>query len=166
MCLVLLFWRSALNKWRGLKKKKKRHFNGRRNVSYSARLLEIGLSSASLSGLFLPQMMNGRRTGLAEYVWGSVCSWGEGVRNLQPFTKNIRCGKCLVSPATQGAEAVGSCPSSASSVAVCAPSQSERAEGSRLKSNKVLKKKTFSSFSKGENIKPYKFLSKVRKIIL
>lgn len=88
------------------------------------------------------------------------------MRDLQPFTMSIRCGQCVVSPAKQGVVVVCSCPSAASWVAVCAPSQSESSGGSHLKSKKVLKKRSFYYFNKGENFKPYKSLNKVNKIIL
>lgn len=66
------------------------------------------------------------------------------MRDLQPFIKNISCGKCLVSPAKEEVEAVSTCPSSASAEEgyVCStPRQSESSDGSHLKFNKVVKKK-------------------------
>lgn len=92
------------------------------------------------------------------------------MRDLQPFIKNISCGKCLVSPAKEEVEAVSTCPSSASAKEgyVCStPRQSESSDGSHLKFNKVVKKKkSFHSFNKGENFKPYKFSNTVLKAIL
>jgi len=46
----------------------KKDFNGRKNVFCSVRLLEIRLSSAFRSELFLPQILNGRRASLGKNV--------------------------------------------------------------------------------------------------
>lgn len=115
----------------------------------------------SLVGLFLPQILHERRASLWENVWDAICSWGEGVWNLQPFSENLYC-KYLVSPAEQGVEAVCSCPSSANSVAMCAPSPESLMEVI-WNPIKFFSKRSSHYFSSGENFKPYKFLKKFEK---